>query len=469
MGFSPINVRGLPVEVNATANRLLVQLDKKFTRNVLRSTLYEGKRRVDKISEILPPHYSNLGITLGWTAKAVDLLALRANLEGFELPGTDLDGDGLRTIYDENMLGAEVKQGITASLIHSTAFVTTTQGGEGEPAVVWQFFDATRATGDWDARARKLTSLIVLNGHDDKGKLDEFILYLPNQTYTCRREGGWAVVDHTEHKFGVPAEPLPYSPSLLRPFGRSRISRPMIGLQSQAIRGLLRLEGHMDIYAYPDFWMLGADPSILTNTDGLVQTSWAVMMGRIKGVPDDPAQDIPGLARADVKQFPAASPEPHLAAINALSKLFAREASLPDWSLAITDFSNPTSAESYDASQYDLIAEAEGATDAWGPYLQRAMLRSLQIANNLDDIPAEWAGLQAVWRNPRYISRSAAADAGLKQLTAAPWLSETEVGLELLGLSSLQAERAMASRVKAESRSVLEQLLNAGAADDNAG
>src|SRR5690606_24239493 len=111
--------------------------------------------------------------------------------------------------------------------------------------------------------------------------------------------------------WGVPAEPMPFTPVLGRPFGRSRISRPMMGIQDQAVRELLRLEGHMDIYSFPEFWMLGADPSIFTNSDALVQTSWETMLGRIKGIPDDPSDANPQTARADVKKFDASSPEPH--------------------------------------------------------------------------------------------------------------------------------------------------------------
>jgi hypothetical protein len=60
--------------------------------------------------------------------------------------------------------------------------------------------------------------------------------------------------------------------------------------------------------------------------------------------------------------------------------MFAREASLPDTSVAITDIANPTSADSYDASQNELIAEAEGATDDWTPPLRRSIQRALAIA-----------------------------------------------------------------------------------------
>jgi hypothetical protein len=44
------------------------------------------------------------------------------------------------------------------------------------------------------------------------------------------------------------------------------------------------------------------------------------------------------------------------------------------------------------------------------------------------------------------VSRAAQADAGLKQIQAVPWLAETEVGLELLGLDEQQIQLAMSAK-----------------------
>lgn len=211
----------------------------------------------------------------------------------------------------------------------------------------------------------------------------------------------------------------------------------------------------MDVYSFPEVWMLGADQSIFKNPDGSVKASWQVMLGRVKGIPDDDMAENP---RADVKQFQAASPEPHLAHLNALAKLFARESQLPDTALAITDVSNPTSAESYDASQYEIIAEAEGATDDWSPALARAFRRTLAIRNGLSSVPDEWLTINPKWRNPRFLSRSAEADAGSKQVAAVPWLADTEVGLELLGLSPDQADRALAEKRRSSTSTTLQSL-----------
>src|SRR5690625_5173909 len=124
----------------------------------------------------------------------------------------------------------------------------------------------------------------------------------------------------------MPVEPLVYKPRLGREFGQSRINRPMISLQERGIQTLIRLEGHMDVYSFPEFWLCGPGMEIFENPDGSTRPSWQLQLARLKGIADDPEQDDPRLARAEVQQFPAASPAPHLKALNAFAKLFAREA-----------------------------------------------------------------------------------------------------------------------------------------------
>lgn len=447
-------------DTNALLNHLLSQLAAKAERNALRAAYYDCHRMLRHVSPVMPPHYKKLGLVLGWTAKAVDLLARRCNLESFVWTGGDLNSVGYDEIWTGNAFGSETDQGITSSLIHAAAFTVNTIGGEGEPPALIHFKSALDATGTWNRRRRHLDDLLSITDRDDDGEPSGLALYLDGITITAERDGRtWFTTDIVKHDYGVPAEVLPYRPRLGRPFGSSRISRPVMALQDEAVRAIMRGIGHMDVYAYPEFWMLGADESIFKNTDGSLKASWQVMLGRIKGIPDDEDATEP---RADVKQFPAASPEPHREWINTISKMFARETSLPDTAVAVTDFANPTSAEAYDASQYELIAEAEGAVDDWSPALQRSMARALAMANRTS--METFAGIAPKWRDPRFQSRAAQADAGMKQLAAMPWLAETEVGLELLGLDPQQRRRALAERSRVRGSTVLAGLAAAAAA-----
>lgn len=465
--FESITVRGFSDDEHATLNYLLKQLDDKSRRNRLRAAYYDMKHAPRLVGSVIPPQYWRLGITLGWTAKAVDALARRCNLEAFVWPDGDLDSLGFGELFEENRLASEMNQGGISSLIHATAFVINTQGGDGETDALIHFKDALNATGTWNARARRLDSLLSITNRStegaDKGNPTGLALYLDGLTLTAEKVAGhWVVVDRQEHAWGVPAEPLVYKPRLGREFGSSRISRAAMSMQDQACRQVIRLEAHSDIYAIPDLWMFGADESIFKNADGSQKSSWQVMMGRLKGIPDDDEAENP---RADVKQIPASSPAPQLATLNAQAKMFARETSLPDSAVAITDVSNPTSAESYDASQYELIAEAEGVIDDWNPALRRATIRGLAMKNGVagDEIPRGWLTIAAKWRDPRYKSRAAQADAGLKQVQALPWLAETSVALELIGLDEQQITRAMAEKRRMGGSAALRAITEAAA------
>ena len=467
MTVETITLPDVTDDEHRTLNLLLEQLDAKVRRNRLRAAYYDMRHAVKLVGSVIPPQYWRLGIVLGWSGKAVDTLARRTNLDGFVWPDGDLGSLGYGELWEDNNLGSEVSQGTISSLIHSVAFVINTQGEDGEPDALIHFKDALNATGTWNGRARRLDDLLSITSRgakgSDKDKPTGLALYLDGLTIVADKVGGrWQVTDRQEHAWGVPAEPLVYKPRVGRPFGSSRISRAVMSLQDQASRTVIRMEAHSDIYAIPDLWMFGADESIFKNADGSQKEAWQVVMGRIKGIPDDPDAASDQLARADAKQFPASSPEPHIAALKQQAQLFSGETSIPLTSLGVSDTSNPTSADSYIASREDLIAEAEGATDDWRPALRRATIRGLAMKNGIsaDAIPPEWATIDTKWRSPIYLSRAQQADAGVKQLTAVPWLADTEVGLELLGLDEQQMKRALAEKRKAAGSSVLDRLRN---------
>jgi len=452
-------------DVNGVVNALVGKLDGHRRTNRHLDAYYDAEKNLRKMhGGVVPEQYYRLGLVLGWSAKAVDGLGRRCNLDRMVWPDGTLDDYGYAEVWDGNRLESETDQAITDALVHGLAFAVASKGDKGEPAGLVHFYSAADATGERNARTRRLDNLLVVRDRDQQRNVSALTLYLDGETIAAMRgDGGrWEIVDRSEHTFGVPAAPLVYRPRLRRPMGRSRLTRPIRGLQDAAARALVRLEGHMDIYAYPEFWMLGADPSIFKNPDGSPMAEWQQRLGRIKGIPDDKdLEDTPELARADVKMFAAASPEPHLKALNAYAKLYAREASLPDSAVAISDLTNPTSAESYDAAQYELVAEAEGAVREFAPALRHVIPIAMAMQSDLAEVPDAWRSIDTKWRDPRFLSRAAEADAGSKQLSAVPWLAETEIGLELLGLDEQQIKRALGERRRAQANARLDAVIAA--------
>jgi hypothetical protein len=102
----------------------------------------------------------------------------------------------------------------------------------------------------------------------------------------------------------------------------------------------------MDIYAIPKMFLLGASDSVFKNPDGSMKAAWQMVLGSRHRYPGRRGRHESPRRREAVRR---AVPEPHLADLNALAKLMARETDLPDSDFALTDIANPTSADSYNA------------------------------------------------------------------------------------------------------------------------
>ena len=443
-----ITAKGLEKHEQQLAERLNGVLRAKAARNALRAAYMDGKHVLRNLPPTAPPYLRNLNAVLGWPGKAVELLARRVRLEGFALPDDDVDAWGLNEVLRDNNYVAESAQGRLASLVHSTAFEVVTKGGPGEPAALISRVTALDGTGDWNPRTRKLDNFLWV--HERQGEVvTEFSLFYGDQMVTVTADGA---VERQQVLVPVPVQHLPYKPRIERPFGTSRISRAVMSLTDSAVRTIIRSEGTGDFYGAPWFMIFGPDE------DAFSKNSWQMIMDRVNAIPDNTDPDVLN-QRAEVKQFAQADQSPHVAQLQVWAGLFAGETNIPVSSLGVgMSQANPHSADSYLASREDLIAEAEDAAATWSSAHRQTALWAWQIAYNEKRIPDELKGLEPLWRDPRYTSRAAAADAAIKLVTAFPWMAESDAVVETLGFDRVTTERLRAEKRRAQGRSMLDQI-----------
>ena len=198
--FMAIHLPGLSYDEDRLLNHLLHKLHDRTPRNLLRASYYDGKRAIKQVGTIIPPQYYNLGLTLGWSAKAVDVLAQRTNLDKFIWPDGDLDSLGFTDVWEANYLRSEANSAFVASLIHGVSFLVNTNGGDGEPTSLIHVKDAMSATGDFNQRTRRMDNLLSVTGWDQElGYPTELALYLDGETITANREDGVWSVDRMFH------------------------------------------------------------------------------------------------------------------------------------------------------------------------------------------------------------------------------------------------------------------------------
>lgn len=444
-------VSGLSDDDGRTLGLLLDQLDRKQPRNMLRAAAYDGKRAARDLGISMPPSMRRLSYVLGWAALPVDALNLRCFFEGATSPDAEVADLGLSTVLDENKFGSESQQGQLSSLIHAVSFLVTTRGADGEPPVVFTFRDALNATGEWDERQRRLKSFLSVSARDDSGKPSEGVFYLPGRTFSLvRRSGGWTATGRESSVPYVPVEPLTFKPRLDRPFGVSRITRPMLSLLDQAMRTLGRSESQAEIFSLPQRYAMGADASMFVDEAGNPIDRWKILLGGVWWATSNAEGKAP-----EVGQFPQASQQPHLDHLRAIGAQFAAASSMSPHLFGVpSGDANPTSAEAMENADRPLIDLADGATREWG----FAYARSMKTATRLLGTYSDSLRIGSKWRDIRYTSRAGAADAGQKMLAAVPWLAETSVGLELLGLSDEQIARALGEQRRLAGRGTLEAL-----------
>ncbi|MFP7697125.1 phage portal protein [Trueperella sp. LYQ143] len=421
------------------------QLAGKRRRNLLRSAYMDGKHVLDRLPPTAPPYLSQVRTVLGWPAKAVEMLARRIRLDGFA-PASGRGGNdlGVSEILAGSHYVEMVIQAQVSALVHSTVFAAVTAGdvSAGEPEALVSFISALDGTGVWNAKLHALDSFLwvhrwgqsVSEGFASRGgaRIESATLFLP--FVSIRVEDG-RVVDRQVQDLRVPVVQFPYKPRLDRPFGSSRISRPVMSLTDSAVRTVLRSEGTADFYGAPWFMVFGPDE------DAFTKGSWQLIMDRVNAIPDN---DDAANPRADVKQFSQASQQPHVDQLQVLAGLFAGETNIPVSSLGVgLAQANPTSAESYLASREDLIAEAEDAQATWSAAHRQVAVWAWQVANRSLDVPAELAGLLPVWRDTRFTSRAAAADATVKLVSVFPWMAESEAIIEQLGFDVQTTRRLL--------------------------
>lgn len=442
-------------------DELVMQWRAKRPRNNLRKALYDMKNSERSLmSKQVPDVIRRRRFVLGWSAIAVDKLNRRCNLDGFyDANGADLDELGLSEFMRQNRFTSEISQAGISSLIHAVSWLVTTQGDTkaGEPEVLSIARDASTATGFWDVRRRAVRSFLSINELDDQGEPIAMTMYLPNLNVIMTKAGGWKV-ERRSHIYGVPVDPMRYKPRLGRALGSSRISRSVMSIHMQALSAMIRADVNGEAYSLARFVLLGATEQAFVNADGSPKAAWQAAWEAVWAVGDDPDAAAEGMnPRADVKQFHGQSPEPQNAHLRMLAQLFSGETGIPVGELGITSDANPTSAEALQVSRDDLIAEAERTTDDWAPDASSAATRALTMLNK-GALPKD-LDVRAKYRSPMHESRAQAADAGTKIIDKAPWLAETTVGLELLGLTSDQITQAYAERQRAEGRAILNRLV----------
>ena len=444
--------RSLDREAAELAFQMIQQLEAKRVRNSVRQIAYDQKSLLEDLQISMPPQLRGvLEPVLGWPAKSVDVLANRISFERFVQPGDDSDVFGLNQIATENSFANEFAMAVTSALTHSVSFITVSQGGDGDPDVLWLAKSAQNATGLWDARGRRLKAGLSVLARDEDGKTSQIAVYLPDRVVTFTKSGRVWTTDAVANPTGrVLMEPIVFRPDLHRKFGRSRISRAVLAHTGSAMRTIARSEVAAEFFAYPQRYALGVDQQAFD------ANKWKATMSTFMAISKDEDGETP-----TVGAFPQQSMLPHTEQLRQWASLIASESNIPLDELGFPS-DNPSSDAAIQSQRDPLRLVADSFIRGQGkPALRRLAETSVMLRDGVDAAPADLGQVSAWFAPTLHISDSAAADAVLKQVSVMPWLADSPVILEKLGYSQDAIGRLLADKRRAGGGSRLERVVEA--------
>lgn len=438
-----------PRELSSRESELLVSMYStiaaKRDRNELRSRYFDGKKRLDQMGISIPPQMAAFEAVVGWPSKTCTVLARRLKPEGFTLPFESSLLSDISAVFDSNRMAAAERQAILAAVKHSVSFVFVTRGDAsvGEPDPLISVRSAQSATAIVDPRSRLTQAALEILSNTRVN------LYLPGITLTCaRRPSGWVVVEEWPTAEGhVLCTPYVHgSADLERPFGHSRITRPVMAFTDMAVRTMLRQEVSAEFYSSPQRYMLGADASMFQDKDGRPIPAWEAMLGGLLVAPDNADEDLPdSMRRVEVGQFPQMTMQPHTDQLRSIAMMFTGESSIPINYLGIIH-DNPSSAEAIYANEADLVSVAEDEQVGLSPS-RESLARNVLIAMNggmPESMERDLRGLKSKWRDASTPTRQAQTQDVVMQIQAGVLPANSAVALERLGYSDRDIQRIQA-------------------------
>lgn len=446
---------GLRPDDADTVAELVKLWGSKRERNLLRDDYYLGHVPIKDLGIAIPPNVAKkLRTRVDWPRKAVLALANRSVFDGFTASDEEVKAD-LARVVEANDLRSLYKRSLVGELKHCCGFWTVTEG-DGEVPVV-SAYPATAACALWDdARKSIRAGLVVVESRklrfSDARRPTRADLYVSDAVVSLRRSafGGWRA-EYSFHSMGRPLmEPMPYEPTLERPFGHSRITRTVMSLTDDAIRQRARMEVAAEAAALPQIWLLGTAMKMID--DG---KRYDASMGAINEITKDEDGESP-----TVWQSTQLSMQPHTEYFAALAKQFSSATNVPLAELGVTT-DNPSSAEAIYAAKEPLIVDAQNLNATNEAALRNVALMCLAVMRGTDFDAQRDAGaaISVHWPDPAYPSVGSMSDAVIKMVQAIPSLASSEVILERLTFSSEEIDRIKSDAMQAQASAAVASLI----------
>lgn len=451
------NAKGLSPEQKATVQRLLEVRRKVAGRNELLRAYYEGDVRVKDFGITIESERLENDFVCHWPARAVDSLSEREMFDGFVFEGNYSDDD-LKLAMTANNLTSAYSRYNSSKHMHGVMFACV-NSVDRLPQVRFHSAETAWAEPDGNYDSEEIGAGIAVARTGRTKWSGKRVVPTQVNFYERGRVTVLTLVDN--NKWTARVHDLPHDECMMyafvhkstgtKPFGESRITKAVRSLTRAAVRTSWHMELSGAFYAMPKYAALGLTDK---QFEAMAKNKPKFYIDSLMLFTRDKQGNVP-----DIQQFSGSDPTPFISELEYYAGQFCGATGVPMSSLV--DTGHYTSSDAMAAAANGLVIAAKKDIAADRRTLRRIALMMMAVAKNttVDRLSPEQLTVTAHFMDPDMPSRSQLADSTLKNIEAFPWLADTDLALERVGLEQADIMRVQRARDAYSASQTLDAML----------
>lgn len=429
------------------------------SRNALKRKFYEGHVTLGDVNLgiALPRDLRGLEIGCEWGAKTVDVLAGRSMFDGF-VGENGQEAELMTQIIKDNQLIAEYAKACRDELEFGCTFATL--AADPEIGCRIRFHSPQTAAAVWSGEKNRLDYGMAIIDIDRKKEQSGSASWAPtvinlynyDAVWVLRKDqrGRWTAEENIHHMGRPLMEPLVWNATSAKPFGRSRLKKPVRELIKGYVRTVANATIGLEFSTAPQKYLLGLTDD---QYDAVINDKFRAYVGSMIASTSNPETG----EKPTFGQLPQGTIEPHVQMIRVLATQFSAATGLSVVDTGVINDANPSSSDAILAQSQTLVLMAEQLNKGNADHLYVISQMAQAIANNVapEDLTDDEKNVMAHFRNPAMPSVSATTDAALKISTVRPAFAETDAFLEMIGFDQADIRRIRGQEAIVRGRDVL--------------
>lgn len=424
--------------------------------NEQKEKYYEGDVTLSDVNLgiALPKNIRNLKVGCSWGAKTVDVLASRSMFDGF----VSSNGESLtelNEIIENNDLLSQYMTACRDELKFGCAFATLSADEKGKCKI--RFHSPQTASALWNGEKGRIDcGIAIIDTIKDESQENVYKpslvnLYTDDAVIEIERKGIiWMATRHP-HIMGRPLMlPMKWDSTSSKPFGRSRIKKPIRSLIDGYIRTIANATIGLEFNTTPQKYFLGLTDE---QFDAVTSDKFKQYIGSIIAGTTNPETG----EKPTFGQLQQGNLSPHVEMIRILATQFSAATGLSVTDTGVVNDANPTSSDAILAQTQTLVSLAEQLNKSNGETLKTIARMALAINRNvaMSELSNDEMDVIAHFKNPAMPSVSVTADAAIKIASSRQSFADTDTFLEMIGFDQADIRRIKAQERRLRGRQVL--------------